>query len=146
MILPTAPPWMVGSRKFPYELFHELHRDAGRGFRHLGFTGFTNDYKIQLSNGNAVAAMPSLHASFALIVPAFFLPWIKPKWLKALVLVFPVMMLAVARLPRRALGDRRSRRVGPHRRLVLVLEPHGAPHARAAPPSTHRTDDDEAST
>ena len=93
VILPTAPPWMVGSPKYPYQLFGELHRDAGRGFRHIGFTGFTNDYKIQLSNGNAVAAMPSLHASFALIVPAFFLPWIKPKWLKALVLLFPVMML-----------------------------------------------------
>ena len=93
VILPTAPPWMVGSRKLPYQLLHELHRDAGRGFRHVGFTGFSNDYKIALSNGNAVAAMPSLHASFALIVPAFFLPWIRPKWLKALVLTFPVLML-----------------------------------------------------
>jgi membrane-associated phospholipid phosphatase/cbb3-type cytochrome oxidase subunit 3 len=93
VILPTAPPWMAGSPKYPYQLIHELHRDAGRGFRHLGFKGFTNDYKIQLSNGNAVAAMPSLHASFALIVPAFFLPWIRSKWLKALVLLFPVMML-----------------------------------------------------
>jgi membrane-associated phospholipid phosphatase len=37
--------------------------------------------------------MPSLHASFALFTPAFFLPWIKPKWLKALVLLFPVVML-----------------------------------------------------
>jgi len=38
--------------------------------------------------------MPSLHASFALIVPAFFLPWLKPWWLKALVLCFPVLMLS----------------------------------------------------
>jgi hypothetical protein len=65
VLLPTAPPWMVASPKYPYQLFHELHRDAGRGFRHLGFKGFTNDYKIALSNGNGVAAMPSLHASFA---------------------------------------------------------------------------------
>jgi hypothetical protein len=28
--------------------------------------------------GNAVAAMPSLHAAFALFVPAFFLPWLRP--------------------------------------------------------------------
>jgi membrane-associated phospholipid phosphatase len=93
VIFPTVPPWMATSPKFPYQLFDNLHRDAGRGFRHLGFYGFTNDYKIQLSNGNGVAAMPSLHASFALIVPAFFLPWIRPKWLKGLVLIFPVMML-----------------------------------------------------
>lgn len=91
--MPTIPPWMAGDRKYPYQLFDPLHRNAGRGFRHLGFQSFTNDYNIQLSNGNAVAAMPSLHASFALIVPAFFLPWIKPKWLKAVVLTFPVIML-----------------------------------------------------
>lgn len=91
VIFPTAPPWMVAKK--PYELFHELHRDAGRGFRYMGFTGFTNDYNVELGNGNAKAAMPSLHASFALIVPAFFLPWIGPKWLKAIALTFPVIML-----------------------------------------------------
>ena len=37
--------------------------------------------------------MPSLHASFALIVPAFFLPWIKPIWLKVGVFAFPIIML-----------------------------------------------------
>jgi len=93
VILPTVPPWMATSPKDGYQLFGELHRDAGRGFRHIGFYGFDSDYKIQLSNGNAYAALPSLHSSFALIVPAFFLPWIRPKWLKALVLLFPVMML-----------------------------------------------------
>jgi len=93
VILPTVPPWMATSPKYGYQLFGELHRDAGRGFRHIGFYGFDSDYKVQLSNGNAYAALPSLHSSFALIVPAFFLPWIRPKWLKALVLLFPVMML-----------------------------------------------------
>jgi len=91
--MPTIPPWMAGDSKYRFQLFEPLARNAWRGFYHLGFHGFTNDYKIQLSNGNAVAAMPSLHASFALIVPAFFLPWIKPKWLKALVLTLPVLML-----------------------------------------------------
>lgn len=93
VMLPTVPPWMAGDSKYPYRLFHPLHRNAWRGFRHIGFDGFTKGYQIQLSNGNAVAAMPSLHASFALIVPAFFLPWIKPKWLKAVVLTFPILML-----------------------------------------------------
>ena len=93
VVFPTVPPWMAGDVKYPYRLFHPLTRNAWRGFYHLGFHGFTNDYKVQLSNGNAVAAMPSLHASFALIVPAFFLPWIKPKWLKAVALTFPVIML-----------------------------------------------------
>lgn len=93
VVLPTAPPWMLGSPKYAYGLLPELHRNAGRGFYHIGFESFRDGYKLALSNGNGVAAMPSLHASFALIVPAFFLPWIRPKWLKALVLVFPVVML-----------------------------------------------------
>ena len=57
---------------------------------HLGFKGFVHSYNVAPGQRRRFAAMPSLHASFALIVPAFFLPWIKPKWLKALVLVFPV--------------------------------------------------------
>ena len=59
----------------------------------MGLHAAANSWKNALDWGNAVAAMPSLHASFALIVPAFFLPWIKPKWLKAVVLLFPVLML-----------------------------------------------------
>lgn len=92
VVLPTAPPWMVSKN---YHLIGPIQRPISHyGFYHLGFHGFTNDYKVQLSNGNAVAAMPSLHASFALIVPLFFLPWIRPRWVKALVLTFPVVMLA----------------------------------------------------
>ena len=90
VVLPTAPPWMVSQK---YQLIDPLHRDPGRGVVHIGFKGFVHSYNIALGNGNAIAAMPSLHASFALMVPAFFLPWIKPKWLKATVLVFPVLML-----------------------------------------------------
>ena len=92
-LLPTAPPWMAASPKFPYQIMEPLHRDAGRGFYHLGFRGFVAQYAVQLSKGNPVAAMPSLHASFALITPAFFLPWIRRRWLKVLVLCFPVVML-----------------------------------------------------
>ena len=91
VLLPTAPPWMAAEK---YGLFPELQRNAGRGFRHLGFSGFVNDYNVALSNGNAVAAMPSLHASFALIVPLFFFEWIRRRWVKAALLLFPVIMLA----------------------------------------------------
>ncbi len=89
VILPTAPPWMASQQ----HLIEPLHRDTGRGFLTLGFKAFVKTYTVALGDGNSIAAMPSLHASFALIVPAFFLPWLKPKWLKALVLLFPVLML-----------------------------------------------------
>jgi len=93
VMLPTAPPWMVSSPKYPYHLIEPLARHTGRGFNDLGFEGYVKKWQQALDWSNAVAAMPSLHSAFALFVPAFFLPWIRPRWLKALVLVFPVVML-----------------------------------------------------
>jgi membrane-associated phospholipid phosphatase len=93
IVVPTAPPWMVAK---DYKLMPALTRNAGRGFTALGLhaaDAAAAGWKKALDWGNAVAAMPSLHASFALIVPAFFLPWIKPRWLKGVVLLFPILML-----------------------------------------------------
>jgi membrane-associated phospholipid phosphatase len=90
IVLPTVPPWMAANN---YHLTPPLSRSAGRGFTAMGLHAAAVSWKNALDWGNAVAAMPSLHASFALIVPAFFLPWIKPRWLKAVVLLFPVIML-----------------------------------------------------
>ncbi|HAP77679.1 MAG TPA: hypothetical protein DCR14_16565 [Acidimicrobiaceae bacterium] len=93
ILLPTVPPWMAGDPRYNYEIIPELTRGAGRGFRDLGFKGFTHDYNVQLSKGNAVAAMPSLHASFALIVPLFFMQWIRRRWVKWALWLFPITML-----------------------------------------------------
>lgn len=93
VVTPTVPPWMASSRKYDYRLFPQLARHTGRGFQDLGFHGFVKGWQQALDWGNAVAAMPSLHTAFSLFVPAFFLPMIRPVWLKAVVLLFPVMML-----------------------------------------------------
>ena len=90
VVLPTVPPWLVSSQ---YHVLAPLARHTGRGFTALGLKGFVKTWQSALDWGNAIAAMPSLHASFALFVPAFFLPKIKPVWLKAVVLTFPVVML-----------------------------------------------------
>ena len=90
ILFPTIPPWMASKN---YHLLPPLTRSAGRGFVAVGLHAAANSWKNALDWGNAVAAMPSLHASFALIVPAFFQPWIKPVWLKVVVLAFPVVML-----------------------------------------------------
>jgi membrane-associated phospholipid phosphatase len=93
VLLPTVPPWMAGSKKFDYQIIEPVQRQTHRGFYSIGFKGFVGEWQKALSWGNPVAAMPSLHSAFALIVPAFFLPWIKPRWLKVLALAFPVAML-----------------------------------------------------
>ena len=85
---------MAADKNHPYQILEPLARHTGRGFVAMGFKGFVNTWQTALDWGNAIAAMPSLHASFALFVPAFFLPRIKPIWLKALVLAFPIIMAA----------------------------------------------------
>lgn len=90
VLLPTAPPWMASSQ---FHVIAPLARHTSRGFSSMGLKGFVNSWQSALDWGNAVAAMPSLHSAFSLFVPAFFLPRIKPIWLKAIVLCFPVMML-----------------------------------------------------
>jgi hypothetical protein len=93
VLLPTAPPWMVASPTYPYQLLPPLARHTGEGLKSLGFLGFFHDWNNALDWTNAVAAMPSLHAGFALFVPAFFLPMVKPWWGKALMMLFPLAML-----------------------------------------------------
>lgn len=94
VLLPTVPPWMAADRRtYDFQILDPLVRHTGRGFRELGLKGFVNEWQSALDWGNAVAAMPSLHAGFALFVPAFFLPRVRPIWLKVVLLAFPVIML-----------------------------------------------------
>ena len=95
VVLPTVPPWMAASteKRYHFQILEPLARPTGRGFASLGFKGFVHTWQSALDWNNAVAAMPSLHAGFALFVPAFFLPRIKWVWLKVLVLTFPIIML-----------------------------------------------------
>lgn len=95
ILLPSAPPWMLGDRRYQYRLegFTELRRMTGRGFSSLGFKGFVKSWVRGQDWANEIAAMPSLHCAFALIVPMFFFRWIRQWWVKALLLLFPATML-----------------------------------------------------
>jgi|GEM_PF-346007 len=155
VVVPTVPPWLASSRRYGYDLLPPLERHTARGFYDLGFAGFVRGWQRALDWGNPVAAMPSLHAGFALFVPAFFLPWLRPRWSKALVLVFPVLMLAslvyfaehwvvdgiVAfavvgasfALWNRIEGRQRARRAGRARRALGVPGPRAAPAGPSGP-------------
>jgi hypothetical protein len=89
VVLPTAPPWLAADKG----VIDPLVRQTGRGFSAMGFRAYTNGWQDAVQWGNPVAAMPSLHAGFAMIIVAFFLPWIRPRWLKAAALLFPATML-----------------------------------------------------
>ncbi len=93
VLLPTVPPWMAGDPRFAYRIMPEMQRFTWRGVSNLGFSYFSSSWNLAVLKGNAYAAMPSLHTSFATIVPVFLLPWVKRRWVKVLMLCFPVLML-----------------------------------------------------
>ena len=90
IVFPTAPPWMAANN---YHLMPSAVAQHRSWLRCRRSACRRRQLEQRQDWGNAVAAMPSLHASFALIVPAFFLPWIKPIWLKVVVFAFPILML-----------------------------------------------------
>lgn len=96
VLLPTAPPWMAGggSNQLGLELdaLPPIARPTGRGWRYLGLDGFVQAWDHGRDWANQVAALPSLHAAFALFVVVFFFPWVRDWRLRALMLLYPLAM------------------------------------------------------
>ena len=87
-VMPTAPPWMAADR----HLIPHVERNVGYGWGRINFkVAATLIDKGRLA-ANAVAAIPSLHAAWSLIVALMVWPLIKHKWLRPLLLVYPVLM------------------------------------------------------
>ncbi len=92
VVLPTVPPWMAASPKYPYQILEPLARPTGRGWSELGLTTV---YDVLLRGqqwANPTAAMPSLHAAFALFTVVFFWPFVQRRALRVLMALFPVAM------------------------------------------------------
>ena len=92
VILPTAPPWMAASRELHYQILDPLARPTGRGWGELGLSTVSSVLIRGQEWSNATAAMPSLHAAFALFVVVFFWPFVQSRPLKALMALFPLAM------------------------------------------------------
>jgi membrane-associated phospholipid phosphatase len=94
VVVPTAPPWMAGGgdRRNRLDALAPVARPTGRGWRHLGLDSFVHAWETGRDWANRVAAMPSLHAAFSLLVVVFFLPWVRAWWWRAVLLAFPLVM------------------------------------------------------
>lgn len=94
VLLPTAPPWMAagGSKSIPLSALPPLERPAGRGWRALGLESFVHAWETGRDWVNPVAAMPSLHAAFALLGVLFLFPRIKRCGVRATLLAYPLLM------------------------------------------------------
>ncbi len=94
ILLPTAPPWMAGGgdRRIRLDALPRLRRPAGRGWKHIGLDGFVHAWETGRDWTNTVAAMPSLHAAFSLLIVCFFFPTIRAHWARGLLLAYPLIM------------------------------------------------------
>ncbi|MEU1980675.1 phosphatase PAP2 family protein [Nocardia sp. NPDC019395] len=86
VLLPAAPPWFAArAGVIPVE----VHRGTGFGFR-LVSVDIVGDWLA--AQGNPVAAMPSLHAAFALLVSVALWPLARRWWWRVPLALFPLAM------------------------------------------------------
>jgi hypothetical protein len=86
-LYPAAPPWWAAR----YGLLEPVARISGRAWNAIGLHGAGNVLNAGQYAANPVAAMPSLHTAFALLVVAFFLPRVRRRWWP-LMLSYPLAM------------------------------------------------------
>lgn len=84
---PAAPPWWA----YEHGYLAEVARISTRGWAELGLHGAFNALNAGQLASNPVAAMPSLHTAWALLVVVFFLPRVARRWWP-LLLAYPVAM------------------------------------------------------
>jgi hypothetical protein len=94
MLVPSAPPWYASDDGY----LPPIDRIATRGLDSLGI-----HWARQLIDGGAavsndVAAIPSLHTGFAVLIAVWFYPRIPERyrwWARPLLVAYPVLMLLV---------------------------------------------------
>jgi membrane-associated phospholipid phosphatase len=86
-IYPAAPPWWAAK----YGLIEPVARISTRGWKAIGLHGAGNLLNAGQVASNPVAALPSLHSAFALLVVAFFLVQVRRRWWP-LLLAYPLAM------------------------------------------------------
>ena len=84
---PAAPPWWA----YEHGYLPEVARISTRGWAELGLHGAFNALNAGQLASNPVAAMPSLHTAWALLVVVFFLPSVRWRWWP-LLLSYPLAM------------------------------------------------------
>ena len=90
-LYPAAPPWMAADLGF-LPNGETVARISTRGWEVIGLHGAGNLLNAaQVDAAKLVAAMPSLHSAFALLIVAFFLPVVRKRWWP-LLLAYPLAM------------------------------------------------------
>jgi hypothetical protein len=86
-LYPAAPPWWAAVEGY----ISDVQRISARGWQVVGLHGAGNVMARLQQLSNPVAAMPSLHTAFALLVAAFLIFRVPAMW-RALVAAYPLAM------------------------------------------------------
>ncbi len=87
ILFPAAPPWLAADEG----LLHDVQRTTSQGWKIIG-VGTSILFSEGQASVNLVAAVPSLHAAFTMLVALFCwdrVPW---RWARPLLLLYPVAM------------------------------------------------------
>jgi PAP2 superfamily len=87
ILFPAAPPWMAGEMG----ILEEVHRTTAKGWEVLG-VGTAGLFSKGQGIGNLVAAVPSLHSAFCMLVALFLWGRVKRPALRPLLLLYPLAM------------------------------------------------------
>ncbi|HVD65888.1 MAG TPA: phosphatase PAP2 family protein [Gaiellaceae bacterium] len=87
-LFPAAPPWMASELG---ELAPTT-RSIGIIWSHIPIGNFDNLYEKGANYSNQVAAVPSLHAAYTLLVTLILWPLVKPRWARVVLALYPVAM------------------------------------------------------
>jgi len=88
-LAPTAPPWMASDSGN----IGPITRLVDRGTNYVGMHWATSLLHKGQDTFNGVAAVPSLHAAYPALIALFFWPVVRNRWLRGLLLAYPIMML-----------------------------------------------------
>jgi PAP2 superfamily len=86
LVFPASPPWMASEMG----LIGEVHRSTARGWEVLG-VGTASLFSKGQETSNLVAAVPSLHSAFTMLVVLFLWRRVRPR-LRPLLLLYPLAM------------------------------------------------------
>ncbi|SEF18209.1 phosphatase PAP2 family protein [Jiangella alba] len=90
VLLPAAPPWYASARTG--DIDEPVYRLVGRGWNELGLRSAQAWLSDAQGGANEVAALPSLHAGFSMLVAVTLWPLAKRWWLKVPIVAYPLAM------------------------------------------------------
>ena len=87
ILFPAAPPWMAAQMG----LLDEVRRTTAEGWEVVGI-GTASLFSKGQDQVNLVAAVPSLHSGFTMLVAMFLWSRVRRPWLRPLLLLYPLAM------------------------------------------------------